>query len=113
MPLSVIGTGLGRTGTESMRFALEELGFDPCHHMRQVYASDTQMRSWAEVAVTGRPPDWEHLFEGFRAAVDWPSVLYWRDLVRAFPEAKVVLTYRSPESWWRSALKSHRTPAAR
>lgn len=106
MPLSVIGTGLGRTGTESMRFALEELGFDPCHHMRRVYANDMQMRSWAEVAVGGSPPNWEHLFQGFRAAVDWPSVLYWRDLVRAFPNAKVILTYRSPQSWWRSYEKT-------
>lgn len=106
MTLEVIGTGLGRTGTESMRFALEELGFDPCHHMRQVYTDDGQMRLWAEVAVAGRSPRWEALFEGFRAAVDWPSVLYWRELVQVYPQAKVVLTYRSPESWWRSYEKT-------
>lgn len=106
MALSVIGTGLGRTGTESMRFALEELGYAPCHHMRQVYADDSQMRRWAEVVVAGRAPDWERLFRGFLAAVDWPSVLYWRPLVQAYPKAKVILTYRSPESWWESYEKT-------
>jgi hypothetical protein len=102
MGLSVLGTGFGRTGTESMRFALEELGFYPCHHMRQVYADDAQMRLWRDVVVGGHPPDWERLFDGFRAAVDWPSVLYWRELLDAYPDAKVILTNRSPESWWRS-----------
>ncbi|WP_082152511.1 sulfotransferase family protein [Candidatus Rhodobacter oscarellae] len=106
MTLAVIGTGFGRTGTESMRFALEMLGFDPCHHMRQVYRDDTQMRLWADVAVRGQAPDWERLFEGFQAAVDWPSVLYWRDLIDAFPDARVILTHRSPESWWLSYEKT-------
>lgn len=102
MSLSVIGAGFGRTGTESMRFALEELGFDPCHHMRQVYGNDEQMRNWADVVVGGATPDWERLFDGYRAAVDWPSVLYWRELVEFYPDSKVILTYRDPDSWWAS-----------
>lgn len=102
MTLSVLGTGFGRTGTESMRFALEALGFNKCHHMRQVYADDAQMRLWADVAVKGHAPNWEQLFEGYRAAVDWPSVAYWRELSEYYPDAKVILTYRSAESWWKS-----------
>ncbi len=102
MALEVIGTGFGRTGTESIRFALEKLGFAPCHHMRQVYADDEQMRRWHEVIVGGGVPDWERLFEGYRAAVDWPSVQYWHVLIDAYPDAKVILTLRTAESWWKS-----------
>lgn len=106
MTLAVIGAGFGRTGTESMRFALEALGFGPCHHMRQVYPNDLQMKRWAEVVLGGRAPDWDNIFSGFRAAVDWPSVLFWRELAEAYPEAKIILTYRSPESWWSSYEKT-------
>ena len=89
-----------------MRFALETLGFNPCHHMRQVYRDESQMKLWADVAVRGHAPDWERLFEGFRAAVDWPSVLYWRDLIVKYPDAHIILTNRSPESWWMSYEKT-------
>jgi Sulfotransferase domain len=106
MPLEVIGTGFGRTGTESMRFALEILGFDPCHHMRQVYADDRQMLLWSNLVVGGAKPDWEKLFAGYRAAVDWPSALFWRELIAAFPRARIILTYRSAESWWNSYEKT-------
>lgn len=106
MGLSVIGTGFGRTGTESMRFALEYLGFAPCHHMRQVYGNEEQRRLWAAVVVDGVAPDWDTLFDGYKAAVDWPSVQYWRELIEFYPDAKVLLTWRSAESWWNSYEKT-------
>ncbi len=101
MSLRVIGTGFGRTGTDSMREALDMLGFGPCHHMIEVGRDPEQKRRWRAL-VKGATPDWERLFAGYASCVDFPSAWYWRDLVRAYPEAKVILTWRSPESWWDS-----------
>ena len=101
MALKVIGTGFGRTGTDSMREALTMLGFGPCHHMFEINKNDDQRQRWRALAQ-GAPPDWERLFEGYQSCVDWPSAFYWRQLIEIYPEAKVILTYRSPESWWES-----------
>jgi hypothetical protein len=105
MALEVIGTGFGRTGTDSLREALNILGFGPCHHMFEVMANDTQKQRWRAL-VQGGAADWELLFEGYRSCVDWPSAYYWRELIVAYPEARVILTYRSPESWWESCEKT-------
>lgn len=101
MALKVIGAAFGRTGTDSMREALDILGLGPCHHMREVNAHEDQKQMWRAL-VRGAPPDWDRLFEGYRSCVDWPSAYYWRELMAHYPSAKVVLTYRSPESWWES-----------
>ena len=101
MTLELIGAGFGRTGTESMKLALEQLGFGPCHHMKEVLADPEQLRIWRAIA-RGDPPDWEAAFAGYRAAVDWPSAFFWRELSNVFPKAKVILTVRSSESWHRS-----------
>lgn len=101
MTLHVIGAGFGRTGTDSMREALDILGFGPCHHMIEVNAHEEQKLLWRALAK-GAAPDWEKLFAGYRSCVDWPSSYYWRELASFYPEAKIVLTYRSPESWWTS-----------
>jgi hypothetical protein len=101
MTLRVIGAGFGRTGTDSMREALNILGFGPTHHMLEVNGSDEQKRLWRAL-VKGAPPDWDRLFAGFGSCVDWPSAHYWRELIAFYPDAKVVLTYRTAESWWTS-----------
>jgi hypothetical protein len=101
MTLKVIGAGFGRTGTESMREALTILGFGPCHHMFEVNADPDQIAGWRAVAAGGAP-DWERLLGGFSSCVDWPSAHYWRALAARYPEATVLLTWRSAESWWRS-----------
>jgi hypothetical protein len=101
MTLKVIGAGFGRTGTDSMREALTILGFGPCHHMFEVNAHEEQKRMWRAL-VKGTPPVWDQLFAGYASCMDWPSVYYWRELIAFYPEAKVVLTYRSAESWWKS-----------
>jgi hypothetical protein len=103
--LQVIGTGFGRTGTDSMREALNLLGFGPCHHMHEVIADPGQRALWRALAK-GAPPDWEQLFAGYRSCVDFPSAWYWRELVAAYPDARVLLTWRSPESWWESYSNS-------
>jgi hypothetical protein len=105
MALSVIGTGFGRTGTESMKLALETLGLGPCHHMKEVLGNPQQTTLWRSVAQGGRA-DWDEIFAGFNAAVDWPSAYFWRELSAHYPDAKVLLTVRSPESWHASMRKT-------
>ena len=101
MDLQVIGTGFGRTGTDSMRVALEILGFGPCHHMREVLNDEDQYKAWRSVAA-GEQPDLENLLSGYRSCVDWPTASFWPELVAANPDAKVLLTWRTAESWYRS-----------
>jgi hypothetical protein len=99
--LNVIGTGFGRTGTDSMRFALNILGVGPTHHMFELEEGTPLRQPWLDLAK-GAEPDWELLFSGYRACVDWPSAYYWRTLIDEYPDAKVLLTLRSAESWWTS-----------
>ena len=101
MSLEVIGAGFGRTGTESMKLALEQLGFGPCHHMKEVLANPEQLEIWRAIA-RGDPPDWEMAFADYGSAVDWPSAFFWEELSEVYPEAKIILTVRSPESWHKS-----------
>jgi hypothetical protein len=100
VPLQVIGAGLGRTGTLSLKLALEQLGFGPCYHMVEVWADLERLGDWL-AAVEGRP-DWERIFAGYRATVDYPGCHFWRELSRAYPEAKVVLSVRDPGEWFES-----------
>lgn len=99
--LKVVGAGFGRTGTHSMKQALEILGLGPCHHMAEVLARPEQLAAWRAIAA-GEPPDWDGVFTGYGCAIDWPSAYYWRELAAHFPETRVLLTLRSPESWYKS-----------
>ena len=105
MTLSVIGAGFGRTGTESMKLALEMLGFGPCHHMKEVIADSEQKRIWRSIA-RGDEANWDEAFAGYNSAVDWPSAYFWRELSTYYPDAKILLTLRSPESWYASMEKT-------
>jgi len=100
MTLHIIGTGFGRTGTDSMRKALNLLGFGPTHHMHEM-GKGIARENWLDV-VKGAEPCWQKLFAGYHACVDWPSAFYWRQLIDAYPDAKVLLTMRSADSWWAS-----------
>jgi len=102
MALELIGAGFGRTGTLSMKAALEKLGLGPCHHMLEVTSSDTQREIWRRIAA-GETPNWDEAFAGYRSTVDWPGAYYWRELSEYYPEAKILLTVRSAESWYESA----------
>jgi Sulfotransferase domain len=105
MPIKVIGAGLGRTGTSSLKSALEELGFFRCYHMVDVLAHLAHARIW-NAAARREPVDWDALFQGYQATVDWPSCSFYEDLMRHYPEAKVILTVRDPESWHESARQT-------
>jgi hypothetical protein len=106
MTLRVLGLGLGRTGTLSLKLALEQLGFGPCEHMVTLFDDRPRVDRWLEAArrkAAGEPIDWEGLFAGYGATVDWPGVWFWRELLAAYPAAKVILTVRDPERWYASA----------
>lgn len=101
--LRVIGAGVGRTGTASLKQALEELLGAPCYHMTEVFVHlDEHTKLW-HAASRGEPVDWSTLFDGYVAAVDWPVAAFWPELVDAYPDALVLLSQRDSASWWRSA----------
>ena len=99
--LRVIGAGIGRTGTSSLKRALEQLGFGPCHHMEEVIKHPAEVPTW-QAAARGEKVDWVRFMAPWRAAVDFPSAMYYRDLMAAFPDAKVILSVRDPDAWYES-----------
>ena len=101
MTLKVIGAGFGRTGTMSLKMALEQLGFGPCYHMEVVFQMPEHLPIWHQ-AVDGNLPDWNDFLGGFGSAVDWPTAHFWRELCDASPDSKVIMPIRSAESWWDS-----------
>ena len=98
MSLSVISFGLGRTGTLSLKQALEQLGFGPCHHMTEVDEHDPAQLALWQAAAKG-DVDWNKAYAGYRSACDWPTAAFCRELTAAFPDAKVMITVRDPEKW--------------
>jgi len=109
MALKVIGAGVGRTGTLSLKLALERIGFGPCYHMLEVFgAARRNLPLWNEV-VRGNP-DWDTIFQGFSSTVDWPTCTWWRELADKYPDAKVVLSTRDPESWFASVNQTILSP---
>jgi hypothetical protein len=98
MGLAVVGAGFARTGTKSLKLALEQLGFGPCHHMFEVFDHPEQLTFW-QAAARGDLPDWDAVFADFGSCVDWPSARYWREIAAHYPDAKVVLSVRPAEQW--------------
>ena len=104
MTLKVIGAGFGRTGTLSMKAALEHLGFGPCYHMLEV-ADAGHIETWQKIA-DGQAPDWDMIFKNFNATVDWPACNDYAELSAKYPEAKILLTRRPAEDWYRSCMNT-------
>jgi hypothetical protein len=102
MGLRVIGAGCGRTGTASLKMALERLLGGPCYHMIDVFQHPEHVPIWHR-AMLGEVVDWNALLSGYAAAVDWPASACWPELMRAFPDALMLLSVRDPEAWWASA----------
>jgi hypothetical protein len=103
--LRVVGAGVGRTGTTSLKFALERLLGGRCYHMMEVFPRPECFPLWKEAGEGGSP--WEQLFDGYVATVDWPSAAYWREISAFYPDALVLLSVRpDAESWWESASQT-------
>jgi len=105
MALRLIGAGLGRTGTLSLKKALERLGFGPCYHMIEVLTAPERARPWLDRTADGSR-DWTAIFDGYRATVDWPAAAFWRELVERYPDAKALLSRRDPDRWHESVMNT-------
>ena len=99
--LRVVGAGLGRNGTTSLKTALEQLLGEPCYHMHEVRERPRDPDAWGD-AFEGLLPDWRTFFEGYGAVVDWPAAPFWQDISDAFPQSVVLLSSRDPDDWWKS-----------
>jgi hypothetical protein len=102
MALQVIGAGLGRTGTMTLKTALEQLGLGPCHHMVEVFANIASQGPFWRAVAGGAVPDWDAGFAGYASSVDWPSAHYYKALAAHWPKAKVILSRRDPQRWYES-----------
>lgn len=105
MSLEIVGTGFGRTGTLSLKGALEQLGFGRCYHMIEVAQNPGHAALWS-AAHDGAHTDWPALFARYRATVDWPSTAFWRQIVAAHPRAKVIHSERPADAWYRSVCNT-------
>jgi hypothetical protein len=103
--MKVIGVGVGRTGTLSLKAALDRLGFGPCFHMRNVLDHPERLPLW-EAAAAGSAIDWDEVFAGYESSVDWPGAAFWRELTAYYSDAKVILTVRDPERWYDSVRET-------
>ena len=102
MSLKVIGAGYPRTGTTSLKLALEQLGFGPCHHMREIMQNPQSSALWVEAAGAPGKANWDKVLEGYQSCTDVPGCTFWRELVAYYPSAKVLLSVRDPEKWFES-----------
>lgn len=99
--MKIIGAGLPRTGTSSLKAALERLGFGPTYHMFELLGNPEHAERWRPV-FDRESADWERVFAGYDSAVDFPASIYWQELAEAYPDAKVILTVRDPHRWHQS-----------
>jgi hypothetical protein len=100
--LQVIGVGMHRTGSMSVKAALEKLGFGPCYHGMEALRRSTDGDHWLAAYEADGEVDWSVIFDGYRATLDWPTLHFWEQLATAYPDAKILLTDRDPERWWDS-----------
>ena len=110
MTLSVVGAGVGRTGTLSLKLALEQLGFAPCYHMKEIFEKHFDHVAEWERAADGKPVDWRALFAEYRAAVDFPVAAFYSEIASFFSQSKVILTIRDSEAWYKSFIDTIRMP---
>ncbi|KAI8061483.1 P-loop containing nucleoside triphosphate hydrolase protein [Gilbertella persicaria] len=105
--LQVLGAGFGRTGTMSLKYALDHLGYNT-HHMHMVLIDNTQIPEIFEEAYKNpdAPVDWDRAYLGYNAAVDWPTTAFFDKIYKLNPDAKIILTVRDPESWFNSVIKT-------
>jgi hypothetical protein len=103
--MDVIGVGFGRTGTFSLKAALERLGVGPCAHMVPLIGDEERSHLFTQ-AAQGDPAALDKALDGYNSTVDWPGVYFWRELIEKYPDAKVLLTVRDPDKWYESAERT-------
>lgn len=103
--MQIIGAGFGRTGTMSLKVALEQLGFGPCYHMIEVFKRPGHIRIW-QAAADGEQINWRHFLRGYQAGLDYPLAAFYKQLIDAFPDARVILTVRDPQDWYDSTRQT-------
>ncbi len=103
--MKIIGAGFGRTGTSSLKLALEELGCGPCYHMSEALAHPEHMQVW-EAAAKGESVKWHHLLDGYNTTLDWPAAAFYEQLMEAYPDALVLLSVRDAERWYDSTRRT-------
>lgn len=105
MSIRVVGAGLYRTGTKSLKAALERLLGRPSYHMAEVFIHPEHVPVWHDAAL-GRMPNWADFLQDYSATLDAPAAYFWPELSAAFPDAIVLLSVRTAESWWESASQT-------
>lgn len=113
MTLRLVGAGLPRTGTESLRSALTTLLDAPCYHLREIPGHPYDLGAQWTAALAGGEPDWDVVFDGYAAAVDWPASLFWREIAAVYPDALVLLSTRADVETWLDSMEATVLPVAR
>lgn len=104
MTFKIIGAGMGRTGTASLKVALETLDIGHCYHMSEVLKNPECIPDWINAAEGSA--DWDKIFNGYSATVDNPGCNFWKKLADYYPEAKVILTVRDADKWFDSTIET-------
>ena len=99
--IKVVNLSLGRTGTMSLKHALEDLGLDKCYHFSDIFHHQDHIDIWKSLAKKERI-DWEALFEGYQSTVYWSTSYDYQFLLDKYPDMKFILTVREPEAWYKS-----------
>jgi hypothetical protein len=101
--IKVVNLSLGRTGTMSLKQALEDLGLDKCYHFSDMFHHPEHPDIWAALGQ-GKSIDWESLFEGYQSTVYWSTSYDYQSLLDQYPEMKFILTVRESEAWYKSTF---------
>jgi hypothetical protein len=99
--MKIIGVGLPRTGTLTLHDVLSQLGFGPCYHTKEMVEKPDHVEHWMR-AYAGEPIDPRAVFADYQATTDAPGCFFWRELIREYPDAKVILSIRDAQSWYKS-----------
>jgi len=99
--MKVLGVGFGRSGTMSLKAALEEVGAGPCLHMIDLIRNNDLIPPWKDAALEGNV-DFDRMFAGFESTIDWPGCTFWRELIDYYPDTPVLLNYREFDGWYKS-----------
>lgn len=99
--IDIIGTGFGRTGTVSAYLALNKLGVGPVFHNMEIPKTPGLAKRIHDVALGG-DETWGELLDGYHACLDFPACVFWKDILKEFPDAKVLHTIRDPDDWFDS-----------